>query len=99
MARDQHTAQGVLELHPKGYGFLRDPARNYTAQQSDPYVPGPLIQKHHLREGLLLTGPLEAARKGTGPRLARVDQVEGAPPEQYVRRNFDVDRFATNQLD
>jgi transcription termination factor Rho len=88
-AHDGQPVRGVLELHPKGYGFLRDPGRNYTAQPSDPYVPAPLVQKFHLREGLLLCGPLEPARKGTGPRLARIDQVEGAPPEQYVRRNFD----------
>ena len=25
------SVQGVLELHPKGYGFLRNAARNYMA--------------------------------------------------------------------
>jgi transcription termination factor Rho len=84
------TVEGVLELHPRGYGFLRDPARNYAAQPSDPYVPAALIQQHHLREGLLLTGPVEAVHRGTnGPRLARLDRIEGAPPDRYVRRNFD----------
>ena len=62
MVRDEHSIQGVLELHPKGFGFLRNAARNYVAQQADPYVPAPLIQRLGLREGLLLTGPLEAAR-------------------------------------
>src|SRR5438067_10338138 len=82
-------AQGVLELHPKGYGFLRNPARNYVAQPADPYVGAPLIQKFRLREGLLLTGPTEPARKGSsGPRLARIDSVEGKPPDQYRPRNF-----------
>ena len=28
------TFEGVLELHPKGYGFLRLPQRNYAAQQA-----------------------------------------------------------------
>src|SRR5438445_329920 len=28
MPHDQRSARGVLELHPKGYGFLRDPARH-----------------------------------------------------------------------
>ena len=75
MARDDQSAQGVLELHPKGYGFLRNPARNYVAQPADPYVPAPLIQKLGLREGLLLAGPVDAARKGDraapGPRRGR----------------------------
>src|SRR5690348_6344517 len=106
MVRDEQSIQGVLELHPKGFGFLRNAARNYAAQTADPYVPAPLIQRLGLREGLLLTGPLESvrlngmARKGGprhqsgprqqgGPRLARVEQIEGKPPEQFRHRNFD----------
>jgi transcription termination factor Rho len=82
--------QGVLELHPKGYGFLRDPARFYATQAADPYVPQPLIQRLGLREGLLLSGPVEPVRRGTGPRLLNVETVEGRPPEEYRPRNFDA---------
>jgi len=39
MPRDDHSVQGVLELHPRGYGFLRNAARNYTPQSADAYVP------------------------------------------------------------
>ena len=49
MPRDDQPAQGVLELHAKGFGFLRNPARHYAAQPGDPYVPAPLVQKHNLR--------------------------------------------------
>ena len=89
MSNDNQSAQGVLELNPKGFGFLRQPAKSYAAQPADPYVPGPLIQKFKLREGTQVTGPLEAGKKGNGPRLAHVDQIEGMPPEKYPRRNFD----------
>src|SRR5947209_3235200 len=82
--------QGVLELHPKGYGFLRNPARFYAAQPSDAYVPAPLIQRFALREGLLVAGPAEDARRGTtGPRLLGVDHIEGAAPSLFNRRDFD----------
>jgi transcription termination factor Rho len=89
MPRETSVVQGVLELHPKGYGFLRDSARHYAAQPADPYVPAPLIQKLGLREGQLLTGPAENGQKGQGARLAEVQQIEGEAPEQYRRRNFD----------
>jgi transcription termination factor Rho len=89
MPRDDQLAQGVLELHPKGFGFLRNPARSYAAQPADPYVPAPLIQQLKVREGLLLAGPTERNRKGTGPRLLRVETIEGEKPDQYRRRNFD----------
>src|SRR5438105_4100518 len=89
MSQDKLTVQGVLELHPKGFGFLRNPARHYAAQPADPYVSAPLIQKFGLREGLLVGGPTEMAKTAAGPRLAPVEQLEGQDPEKYRRRNFD----------
>ena len=89
MPRDDQQAQGVLELHPKGFGFLRNPARSYAAQAADPYVPAPLVQKLGLQEGLLIAGPVEASKKGTGPRLIRVEQIEGESPDKYSPRKFD----------
>jgi transcription termination factor Rho len=89
MPLEDQSVQGVLEMHPRGFGFLRSSARSYTAGQSDPYVPTPLIQRHRLREGLFLSGPVEPARKGTGPRLARVEEIEGQPSDRFASRNFD----------
>jgi transcription termination factor Rho len=83
------TTQGVLELHPKGYGFLRSPKRFYAAQPGDAYVPNPLIQRFSLREGMLVSGPTEAVPRGSGVRLSGVDQIEGEDPARYVRRKFD----------
>src|SRR5438094_3241017 len=89
MVHDHSSAQGVLELHPKGFGFLRNPARQYVAQAADPYVSAPLIQKFRLREGELIAGPSELGKKGSGPRLAAVQHLEGEAPEKYSRRDFD----------
>jgi transcription termination factor Rho len=98
MSPDDQAIQGVLELNTKGYGFLRNAARNYTAGAADPYVPAPLIKKFSLREGLLLCGSVEANGHGggkgkgsppAGPRLGRLEQIEGLPPEQFKLRNFD----------
>jgi transcription termination factor Rho len=82
--------QGVLEVHPKGFGFLRDPARHFAARPSDPYVPQPLIKKFDLRQGLLVAGPVEPPPRGsTGPRLAGVETIEGADAKSYRRRSWD----------
>ncbi|MFO0968564.1 MAG: transcription termination factor Rho [Gemmataceae bacterium] len=80
--------EGVLELHPKGYGFLRSPKRYYAPQNSDPYVPVPLMQKFGLREGHLIAGPIES-RGGQQIRLQTITAIEGAPPDRFVRRSFD----------
>jgi transcription termination factor Rho len=89
MARDNNLTHGVLEMHPKGFGFLRNAARNYSPQPGDAYVPAPLIQKHRLREGLLLAGPAEGGGPNKGPRLARLEAIEELAPDRFVRRNFD----------
>jgi transcription termination factor Rho len=84
-----NSVEGILELHPRGYGFLRDRQRNYLPGQADPYVGAALIQKLSLREGLQISGPLEPARKGNGPRLARIEQIEGKPAARFTYRTFD----------
>jgi transcription termination factor Rho len=89
MTTPEQSAEGVLELHPRGFGFLRDRTRSYSAGTVDPYVPAPLIQRLGLREGLLLGGPVEPARKGSGPRLSRIERIEGRPAEQFRCRSFD----------
>jgi transcription termination factor Rho len=89
MSIDPQTAQGILELHSKGYGFLRSSTRNYTPQPGDAYVGAPLVQKLHLLAGMKISGPVEPGKKGAGPRLLKVETIEGRPPDQYKRRKFD----------
>ncbi len=89
MAAPPQTAQGILEMHPKGYGFLRSSKKNYTPQPADAYVGAPLIQRFHLLEGLKISGPIEPARKGSGPRLTSVESIENVKPDQFKRRTFD----------
>jgi transcription termination factor Rho len=77
-------ASGILELHPNGYGFLRDPNNNYSRERTDPFVPGTMIDKFQLREGLLINGMVQQSRKQQGPRLREITDIEGMKPEEYV---------------
>ena len=84
------AVQGILEMHPKGYGFLRNVAKNYVAQPADPFVTQQLIQKYKLREGMMIAGVTEPGQqRGSGPRLKDVLTIEGLPPDKYPRRDFD----------
>ena len=81
---------GVLELHPRGHGFLRNPAKNFAQSPNDPYVPGQFIDKFRLANGVLLAGPIEPPRRGTtGPRLLSIESIEGAEPQKFIRRDWD----------
>jgi transcription termination factor Rho len=83
-------AAGILELHPNGYGFLRDPNNNYQRERTDPFVPGTMIDKFHLREGLLINGMVQHSRKQQGPRLREITDIDGIKPEDYVNvKSFD----------
>ncbi len=74
---------GLLELHPNGYGFLRSPDNNYTRERSDPFVPGTMIEKYRLRQGVVIRGTVQPARKQQGPRLREILDVDGMPPDEY----------------
>ncbi len=85
-----NPGSGVLELHPNGYGFLRDPTNNYMRELSDPFVPGSMIEKYGLREGVLISGMVQAGRRQQGPRLREIFDVDGMPPDDYRNvKSFD----------
>lgn len=84
-------ATGVLELHPNGYGFLRDPANNYQRERTDPFVPGAMIDRFALREGVKLNVLVQHNRKQQGPRVKEILDVDGCPPQDYPNvKSFDV---------
>lgn len=82
--------EGVLEMHPKGYGFLRDAKANYGAQESDPFVSSSLIEKYNLREGVKINGEVGPGSRGQGPRLKSVELIDERTPEDYEKiKTFD----------
>ncbi len=84
------TFEGVLELHPKGYGFLRDPKKNYAAEDSNPFVSSSVVEKFALREGVLVKGDVGPGTRNQGPRLREVELIDGFTPEDYVNvKHFD----------
>jgi len=84
------TFEGVLELHPRGYGFLRDPKKNYAAEDSNPFVSSSLVEKYKLREGVLVRGDVGQGTRNQGPRLREVELIDGFTPEEYLNvKQFD----------
>ena len=75
---------GLLELHPNGYGFLRSPENNYARERSDPFVPGTMIEKYQLRQGVMINGMVQQGRRQQGPRLREITLVDGMVPDDYA---------------
>ena len=81
--------QGVLEILPDGWGFLRH--NNYDPNSQDIYVAQAQIKRFGLKTGDTVSGqvrPPKDAEKYFG--LLRVESVNGVPPEQARNRaNYD----------
>lgn len=75
---------GMLEMHPNGYGFLRSPENNYSRERTDPFVPGTMIEKFRLRQGLKIRAIMQQTRRSQGPRVKEILDIEGLKPEEYI---------------
>ncbi len=75
-------AQGVLDILPDGYGFLRSPSWNYVSSPDDIYVSPSQIQSLGLRRGDTVVGPVRPpGRRERYLALHSVARVNGLPPE------------------
>ncbi|MCC7303133.1 MAG: transcription termination factor Rho [Bacteroidia bacterium] len=79
------SAEGVLEMMPDGYGFLRSADYNYLSSPDDIYVSQSQIKLFGLKTGDSVLGTVRPPREGEKYfPLVRVDQINGRSPE-YVR--------------
>ena len=67
------------------------PTTIYTRERTDPFVPGTMIDKFRLREGVLINGMVQQGRRQQGPRLKEILDVDGMKPEDYPNvKTFDA---------
>ncbi|MEW4372880.1 transcription termination factor Rho [Paenibacillus kandeliae] len=77
--------QGVLEILPEGYGFLRP--INYLPSAEDIYISASQIRKFDLRTGDLVSGKCRAPKENERYfGLLQVNAVNGTSPEQAAER-------------
>lgn len=76
------TADGVLEIMPDGYGFLRSSDYNYLNSPDDIYVSQSQIKLFGLKTGDTVTGTIRPPKEGEKYfPLVRVDKINGRIPE------------------
>jgi len=78
---DSSPVAGILEIHDKGYGFLRRPERGSAPTPQDVFVPPDMIKRNGLRDGVQLSGMSVA--NGRGPQLIELQQVNERAIELY----------------
>ena len=84
-------AEGVLEILPEGYGFLRSQDWNYLYGPDDIYVSPSQIKRFDLRTGDTVLGQVRPPKEGERYlALLKVEEVNGEDPEKSKHRiSFD----------
>ena len=78
---DSSPVAGILEIHDKGYGFLRKPERGSAPTPQDVFVPPDMIKRNALRDGVQLSGV--SVSNGRGPQLIELQQVNERAIDLY----------------
>ena len=74
--------EGVLEILPDGFGFLRSPKYSYMPGPDDIYISPSQIRRFGLRKGDVISGQIRPPKEGERYfALLRVGEIGFAPPE------------------
>jgi transcription termination factor Rho len=81
------TGEGVLEMMPDGYGFLRSSDYNYLSSPDDVYVSPSQIKLFGIKTGDTIVGSVRPPKEGEKYfALLKVDSVNGRLPEEVRDR-------------
>ncbi len=76
-------ADGVLEVLPDGFGFLRAMDTSFTASTDDIYISPSQIRRFNLHTGDMIEGEVRIPKDGERYfALNKLDKINGLPPEQ-----------------
>ncbi len=80
---EQIIADGVLEILPDGFGFLRSPDTSYTASTDDIYISPSQVRRFNLHTGDMIEGEVRTPKDGERYfALNKLDRVNGGGPEE-----------------
>lgn len=85
------TGEGVIEILPDGFGFLRSIESNYSPVQEDIYVAPVQIRRFGLRTGDFIEGEVRAPKESERYfALTRINQINAQKPQNEIHRtHFD----------
>jgi len=79
--REPEFGEGIVEISGKGFGFLRDPKRNFIQAPQDIFVTPEIVRRFGLRDGMWIYG--ETRRGNRGPQLIKLLKINDEEPTKY----------------
>ena len=81
------TGEGVIEILPDGFGFLRAPESNYLPGPDDIYVSPSQVRKFGLRTGDTVEGQIRQPKEGERYfALLKIDKINFDAPEKVKHK-------------
>jgi len=78
---EPELGEGIIEISGKGFGFLRDPKRNFVQTPQDIFVTPEIVRRFGLRDGMWING--ETRRGNRGPQLTKLLNINADEPTKY----------------
>ena len=86
---DSLNTEGLLEILPEGFGFLRNASRNYLPEHSDVYISPSQIRRFALRTGDTLAGQIRPPKNGERYfAMIKIESINQGMPGEIERKSF-----------
>jgi len=93
-AAEPVETEGIVEISPKGFGFLRSPVRNFEQSPKDVFITPEVVRIYGLRDGLWVKCVSKQGLRG--PQLIELKEINGCTPEEYVNLPYFEELTAIN---
>ena len=87
-------SEGIVEISPKGFGFLREKVRNFQQSPKDVFITPEIVRIYGLRDGLMVKCVSKQGLRG--PQLIELLKINGHLPEEYQNLPYFEELTAIN---
>jgi len=85
--REEQMAEGLLEIMPDGFGFLR--RKKFSISENDIYISASQIRRFNIRTGDVVSGRIRPPKDNERYyALLHVEAINGRDPEEAARRSY-----------
>lgn len=87
-------SEGIVEISPKGFGFLREKIRGFQQSPKDVFITPEVVRIYGLRDGLMVRC---LSKHGVrGPQLIELLSINDRPPEECAKLPYFEELTAIN---